>query len=176
MKRVSLWAMLILVLAVFTARTSAQQLPQQALPQSQAASSTSGQDASSAVSGAVAHLKVYRQRRYVGSALAPSVFVDGTRVVRMGNGRHVSIKLTPGTHTITSDDKSSAITVDIKAGQDCFIRVDEEPGFMKGHGRLTMVMPEQGAAEFKLEKRVEEDRIFAREMIESESEAVEPKN
>lgn len=117
-----------------------------------------------------AKLHVYRQHRYAGSALAPSVVVDGTQVARVGNGRRVTIKLAPGSHAITSDDKSSSITIDAKAGQDYYIRVDEQTGFWKGHGRLTLVMPEQGSGEYKLEKPIEPDRKIAKELIEDDAE------
>jgi len=122
-----------------------------------------------------ARLRVYRQRRYVGSGLAPSIYVDEKQVARVGNGRRVTIRLAPGPHSIHSDDKSSSISLDVKAGQEYYIRVDEETGFWKGHGKLTLMMPEQGAPEFKLQKSVEEDRKFAREMIEEEPQAAPDK-
>jgi hypothetical protein len=124
---------------------------------------------------AVAHVLVYRQRRFTGSALAPSVYIDDKQVARIGNGRRVSIRLLPGSHTVRSDDKSSAIAVEAKAGQDYYVRIDEETGFWKGHGKLTMVMPEQGSAEYKLQKPVEEDRRIAKELIEPDSEVAEKK-
>jgi Protein of unknown function (DUF2846) len=122
-------------------------------------------------SDALAHLRVYRARRYMGSALAPSIYVDDKQIVRIGNGRRASIKLTPGTHTIRSDDKSSAVSVEAKAGQDYFVRVDEETGFWKGHGKLTMLLPEQGRAEFQLQKPVEDERKVVKDMIEEDTEA-----
>jgi len=122
----------------------------------------------------MAHLRVYRQRRYVGSGLAPSIFVDGKQVARVGNGRRVTIKLTVGSHTIASDDKSSAISIDAKAGQDYYVRVDEATGFWKGHGKLTLLMPEQGSAEYKLQKPIESDRRIVPDMIEEDAETTPP--
>jgi|SRR5882724_6144868 len=113
-----------------------------------------------------AHLRVYRHHRYEGSALSPSIYIDDRQVARIGNGRRCSIRLSPGTHTVRSDDKSSAISIDAKAGQEYFIRIDEQTGFWKGHGKLVMVLPEQGKAEYKLEKPVEEDRKILKEIIE----------
>jgi hypothetical protein len=121
-----------------------------------------------APSGEFAHLRVYRQRRFEGSALSPSIYVDDKQVVRIGNGRRCSIRLSPGPHTIRSDDKSSAISLEAKAGAEYFIRVDEQTGFWKGHGKLTMLLPEQGAAEYKLQKPVEEDRKIVKELIEDD--------
>ena len=80
-----------------------------------------------------AYLHVYRARRYMGSALAPTIIVDTTKVARVGSGRRFTAKLAPGTHMVLSDDKSSAITVEAVAGQHYYIRVDEETGFWKGH-------------------------------------------
>ncbi len=118
-----------------------------------------------------AFLRVYRQRRYAGSSLAPSIYVDDKQVARVGNGRRFSARLTPGVHSIRSDDKSSAISVDAKGGQEYYVRVDEETGFWKGHGKLTMLMPEQGRAEYQLQKPVEPDRRLAKEMLEDDSES-----
>jgi hypothetical protein len=128
-------------------------------------------DAKEATNSEPAHLRVYRARRYAGSALAPSIYVDDKQVARIGSGRRCSIKLSPGEHHIRSDDKSSAITLDAKAGQEYFIRVDEEMGFWKGHGKLTILMPEQGGPEFKLQKPVEPDRKIDKEMLEDDAAA-----
>jgi hypothetical protein len=116
-------------------------------------------------------LHVYRQHRYAGSALAPSIYLDDKQIARVGSGRHVTIRLTPGSHTIRSDDKSSAISLDTKPGQDYYVRVDEETGFWKGHGKLTLLLPEQGAAEYKLQKPVEPDRRINKELIVEEPDA-----
>jgi hypothetical protein len=121
-------------------------------------------------------LHVYRQRRYEGSALAPSIYVDDKQVVRVGNGRRATIRLTPGAHTVRSDDKSSAISLDAKAGQDYYVRIDEATGFWKGHGRLTLVLPEQGSAEYKLQKPIEENRIVNKEMVIPDSPDAAPKS
>lgn len=116
-----------------------------------------------------AHLRVYRARRVTGSALAPTIYVDDRPVARVGNGRRVTIKLSLGAHTIRSDDKSSEISLDAEAGQEYFVRVDEETGFWKGHGKLTMLLWEQGNAAFKLQRPVEDDRRLARDLIEDDA-------
>lgn len=132
------------------------------------ASMTAPAPASTAAVEPVAKLHIYRQHRYGGSALAPTIALDGTQVARVGNGRRVTIKLVPGAHTIASDDKSSSIAIDARGGQDYYVRVDEETGFWKGHGRLTLVMAEQGSAEYKMEKPIEPDRKIAKDLIEDE--------
>jgi hypothetical protein len=143
-----------------------------AAPQSQASPARTAAPSA----GDAACLRVYRQRRYAGSALAPSIYVDDKQVARVGNGRRVSIRLTPGPHTIRSDDKSSAIALEAKMGQDYFVRIDEATGFWKGHGRLTLVLPEQGTAEYKLQKPIEEDRKIEKEMICDEPKEADTKN
>lgn len=139
---------------------------QQASPAAPSAGETASQ---------VAHLHVYRHRKYVGSALAPSIYVDDKQVARVGNGRRCTIRLSPGSHAIRSDDKSSAVNLDAKAGQDYFVRIDEEAGFWKGHGKLTMLMPEQGSAEYKLQKPIEEERVMAKDMLEEDASGSSPK-
>jgi len=142
--------------------------------QTPVAQKTTSQSAPSEPTPQFALLRVYRHRRYAGSALAPSIYVDEKQVARVGSGRRLTARLSPGSHSIRSDDKSSAISLDAKPGQEYFVRVDEAMGFWKGHGKLTMLMPEQGAAEYKLQKPIEPDRRIAKEMLEDDSDSAPP--
>ncbi|MGA9305279.1 MAG: PEGA domain-containing protein [Candidatus Sulfotelmatobacter sp.] len=137
--------------------------------QAAVAGQTAAQSPSPTPAARFAHLRVYRPRRVTGSALAPSIYVDDREVARVGNGRRISIRLSPGTHNVRSDDKSSAIALDAEAGQEYFVRVDEAVGFWKGHGKLTLLLPEQGSAEFQMQRPVEDDRRIARDLIEDDA-------
>lgn len=95
---------------------------------------------------------VYRYKQFVGSALAPSVYCDETELARMENGRYFMVKLDPGKHNFRSNDKQSGTELDVKAGQEYFLRVEIAAGAMKGHGRLILVAPEQGSYELKSSK------------------------
>ena len=171
---------LIAILVIFASPALAQQTdpnasPQKPMNQQAPSADKTPQSASpERATAEFAYLRVYRHRRYAGSGLAPSIYVDDKQVARVGNGRRFTARLTPGTHSIRSDDKSSAVSIDAKAGQEYYIRVDEETGFWKGHGKLTMLMPEQGKAEYQLQKPVEPDRRFAKDMLEDDSEPTQP--
>jgi hypothetical protein len=95
---------------------------------------------------------VYRYKQFVGSALAPSVYCDEAELARMENGRYFSVKLDPGKHNFRSNDKQSGIELDVKAGQEYFVRVEIATGFAKGHGRLVLMSAEQGGYELKSSK------------------------
>ena len=99
-----------------------------------------------------ASVYVYRYKQFAGSALAPSVFCDETELARMENGRYFTVKLDPGKHTFRSNDKQSGTELDVKAGQEYFLRVEIATGFAKGHGRLILMSPEQGGYELKSSK------------------------
>jgi uncharacterized protein (DUF849 family) len=114
----------------------------------------------------IAHLHVYRPHRGMNSSFAPSLFIDHAEVARITNGSCVTIKLTPGSHNIESDDKSSVISLDAKPGQDYFIRVDEIMGMPRSRGKLTMMSPEQGAPEYKLQKPLDDKHRIAKDIIE----------
>jgi hypothetical protein len=102
---------------------------------------------------------VYRYKQFVGSALAPSVYCDETELARMENGRFFVAKLSPGKHVFRSNDKQAGIDVELKGAQDYYIRVELATGFMKGHGRLISVAPEQGSYEIKKLKPLEADKV-----------------
>jgi hypothetical protein len=102
---------------------------------------------------------VYRYKQFVGSALSPSVYCDESELARMENGRFFVAKLAPGKHVFRSNDKQAGIDVDLKAGQQYYIRVELATGFMKGHGRLVSVAPEQGSYEVKNLKPLGADKV-----------------
>src|SRR5260370_31723506 len=95
---------------------------------------------------------VYRYKQFVGGALAPSVYCDETELARMQNGRYFTVKLDPGKHNFRSNDKQSGTELDMKAGQEYFLRVEIAAGAMKGHGRLVLMSPYQGGYELKCSK------------------------
>lgn len=103
-------------------------------------------------SGSKATVYVYRYKQFVGSALSPSVFCDESQLARMDNGRYFAVKLDPGSHSFRSNDPQSGVALDLKAGQDYFIRVDIAAGMLKGHGRLSLTAPEQGRYELQSSK------------------------
>jgi len=169
-KLVVISLMLIVAYIVF-----AQQKDQPAAPQTPAPAAAPDTKPAQPASD-FAYLRVYRQKRYVGSALAPSIFVDDKQIARVGNGRRFTMRMLPGSHTVRSDDKSSAITLEVKPGQEYYVRVEEATGFWKGHGKLILVMPEQGGPEYKLQKPIEEDRKVAKELIEPDTDTAASKD
>jgi len=94
----------------------------------------------------------YRPHRFEGSALKPPLFVDDANVASLHNGDAVEIIVLAGPHRVNSNDKSTGIDLDAKAGQTYYIRVDIKAGAWKGHGAITLVDPQQGKYEFSKQK------------------------
>ena len=105
--------------------------------------------ASAVAPDAKATIYFYRIKQFAGSALEPSVFCDDQELARMDNGRYFGVKLDPGKHTCRTGDKQTGFEFEAKPGQEYYARVSIEAGFWKGHGRLTLLAPEQGAFELK---------------------------
>src|SRR5258706_8225312 len=147
----------ILCLALFTVSLAGAQQQQATTPKTEA-SASQAKDSQASV-------YVYRYKQFVGSALSPSVYCDDTELARMDNGKFFVAKLTPGKHVFRSNDKQAGVDVDLKAGQDYYIRVELATGFMKGHGRLLLVAPEQGSYEIKKLKQLDADKVKDRQHV-----------
>jgi hypothetical protein len=91
-----------------------------------------------------ATMVVYRPREYMGAALRPTVVLDGKDLVNIGNGKVFVAGLSPGHHTFEMDDKKSGTSVDLKPGQEVYLKIEIVPGFWKGGGKMTQVAPQQG--------------------------------
>ena len=94
----------------------------------------------------------YRPHRFEGSALKPPIFVDDTDIAHLHNGDAVQVTVAPGSHNVHSNDKSTGIELDAKAGQTYFVRVDIKAGAWKGHGQITLIDPQEGKYEFSKQK------------------------
>ena len=108
---------------------------------------------------------VYRHKQFAGSGLEPSVYLDETQVARMDNGRYFVIKVQPGKHTIRSNDKQSGVEMEFVGGKTYYIKVEVVAGFMKGHGRLLMMQPEQATYEVKKLQPLGADKIVNKELV-----------
>jgi hypothetical protein len=87
---------------------------------------------------------VYRQGKYVGSALKPSVYVDGNEVGRLKNGRYLSLQLAPGKHNFESNQKEAALEVDVKSKDTVYLEMVILNGKFRMVGRLVPVAQEDG--------------------------------
>ena len=85
-------------------------------------------------------------------ALAPSVYCDDVQLARMDNGRYFMATVDAGKHTFRSNDPQSGILLDMKPGEQYFVRVEIATGFMKGHGRLVLMSREQASYELESTK------------------------
>jgi PEGA domain-containing protein/uncharacterized protein DUF2846 len=86
---------------------------------------------------------VYRPGKYVGSALKPSVYVDGSEVGRLKNGRYMSLRLAPGKHSFESSmKKEPALDVEVKSNETVYLEMVLLPGTWRGGGRLVPVAQE----------------------------------
>lgn len=83
---------------------------------------------------------VYRPGKYTGSALKPSVYVDGHEVGRLKNGRYLSLQLAPGKHNLESSMKKAApLEVDVKPNETVYLEMVILTGNWRGGGRLIPV-------------------------------------
>lgn len=110
-------------------------------------------------------LYIYRIKQFAGSGLEPSVYCDEKELARMDNGRYFGVTLAPGKHVCRMDDKQTGFEIDVKADQTYYAKVSIEAGFFKGHGRLTLIQPEQGGFELKKVKLLGASKVRNPELV-----------
>jgi len=98
-------------------------------------------------SKAIIHL--YRERAYTGSLRKMPIFMDEQQIADLVNGRFFVAKLEPGKHVFRCRTKLEAITVELVAGQDYYLRAELIQGFTKNHWRVIEVTNDQGAADIE---------------------------
>ncbi|HVF50137.1 MAG TPA: DUF2846 domain-containing protein [Pyrinomonadaceae bacterium] len=108
---------------------------------------------------------IYRPKKFVGSALEPSVFCDGVELGRMDNGRYIMLRLAPGTHRFHMTEKDKRVEETLKPGQVIYLRFRLEPGMWKGHGNLYLADEEEALKELKKLKPLAADKLKDKTMV-----------
>lgn len=109
----------------------------------------------------------YRESRFVGAALRPSIFVDDVEVAYISSGSYLKVAVGPGDHVIYADKKDDALTFPTEAGKTYYFRVGIRAGIFKGHGKLDPVSEEMGAKEVEAwkSKLTYTEKILKPEMV-----------
>jgi hypothetical protein len=82
----------------------------------------------------------FREAHFTGSALKPSIYVDGKEADRLVNGRWFSVHAEPGKHELKSSAKNQPATViETKAGETAYVQMVVVTGNWRGGGRLMQV-------------------------------------
>jgi Protein of unknown function (DUF2846) len=82
----------------------------------------------------------FREHHYTGSALKPSIFLDGKEMDRLTNGRWFSVHAEPGKHQLQSSAKNEPATViETVAGETTYVQMVILMGNWRGGGRLLQV-------------------------------------
>ncbi len=110
-------------------------------------------------------LYIYRPKKFVGSALEPSIFVDGTELARMDNGRFFVVKLAPGKHIVHMTDEKKGYELNMNAGHTYYFRVGIEAGMWKGGGKILLEDNDKAAAEVKKLKPLDAEKIKDKTMV-----------
>lgn len=107
----------------------------------------------------------YRYKQFIGYMVEPSVYCNEVQLARMDNGRFFKVILSPGTYTFRSNDKQSGIEMELKGGEEYYIRVEIVNGLLKQRGRLVLMAKEQGAYEIKKLKALSASKIKDRTRV-----------
>jgi hypothetical protein len=82
----------------------------------------------------------FREHHVTGSALKPSIYLDGKELDRLVNGRWFSVHTEPGKHQLQSSAKNEPATViETVAGQTTYVQMVILMGTWRGGGRLMQV-------------------------------------
>jgi hypothetical protein len=73
-----------------------------------------------------ATVHVYREKRFVGSAVSPSIYVDGTALQRLHNGSFFVATVPSGKHMITAGRSEVGLFIDFEPGKHYYFRMDHK--------------------------------------------------
>jgi hypothetical protein len=116
--------------------------------------------------GAQAHVVFYRVRRLMGRFIKPAVYCDDQEAAFMYGGHYFTAALSPGKHSLASDDQYTSVSLDAEPGQTYYVRValsKSEP--MRATFKVEQVDNETAAKDLRRLKPAEASHITRRDMV-----------
>jgi hypothetical protein len=141
--RTHIAATLVIGLLVVLPASSQQQQPQ-TNPAAQAPADVAKPSPNSAQpdvdKGKASTIVFFREHHFTGSALKPSIFLDGKEMNRLSNGSWFSVQADPGKHELQSSAKNEPATViETTPGGTAYVQMVILTGNWRGGGRLLQV-------------------------------------
>jgi hypothetical protein len=132
-----------LVIGLFSVLPASSQQPQtntQAQVPPEVAKPAPNSPQSDADKGKDSTIVFFRESHFTGSALKPSIYLDGKEMDRLTNGRWFSVHAEPGKHQLQSSAKNEPATViETVAGETTYVQMVILTGNWRGGGRLLQV-------------------------------------
>jgi hypothetical protein len=132
-----------------------QQAQQQANDQSAVRKSTSDRTAT---------IVFYRPKRFYGSGLTPSVYVNGEQVARLDNGRFFVLPVVPGNFKIESSMKHDPLDIDLAAGKVQYLEMVILSGNWRGGGRFIPTSSSDGRDAIKKLKPLDKHWVMSEQV------------
>ena len=137
-------AITLVVIGLLAVLPVSSQQPQTTNPAAQAPADVAKPSPNSAQSdvdkGKDSTIVFFREHHYTGSALKPSIYVDGKETDRLANGHWFSVHAEPGKHQLQSSAKNEPATViETVAGETTYVQMVILTGNWRGGGRLLQV-------------------------------------
>jgi hypothetical protein len=136
-------AAVLVVIGLFVALPVSSQQPQTS-PAAQAptdlAKPSPNSPPSDADKGKDSTIVFFRESHFTGSALKPSIYLDGKETDRLTNGRWFSVHAEPGKHQLQSSSKNEPATlIETVPGGTAYVQMVILTGTWRGGGRLLQV-------------------------------------
>jgi hypothetical protein len=78
------------------------------------------------VQAPTATVHVYREKHFVGSAVSPTIYIDGTALQRLHNGSFFVATVPSGKHMITAGRSEVGLFTDFEPGKHYYFRMDHK--------------------------------------------------
>jgi Protein of unknown function (DUF2846) len=101
----------------------------------------------------------YREHHLGGSALRPSVYLDGKKLERLPNGRWFAVQVEPGKHQAHSNARfEPPIVIETVQGQTAYVKMTLDWAVPHGHGILHEVDPKKARSKIGKLKPLHNDK------------------
>ncbi|HTK95015.1 MAG TPA: tetratricopeptide repeat protein [Terriglobales bacterium] len=110
-------------------------------------------------------IHIYRPSRFVGGAGTWNVSVDDRLTAKLGNGRHFTVRVPAGHHTLFSELAKQPVGIEVAPNGEYYVVSELVSQLFSAYTQFTVMPDIEGRKQFDNTRPIEPNRIYDRERI-----------
>ena len=111
------------------------------------------------------YIHIFRPSHFVASLATWDITVDDRSTAKLGNGRHFTVKVPAGKHSVFSEMGKQPIYIDVAPDGHYYVQTELVQQFFSAYVGLTIIPGAKGQQDFNGTRPIEPDRIYDRERV-----------
>jgi tetratricopeptide (TPR) repeat protein len=111
------------------------------------------------------YIHIFRPSHFVASLATWDITVDDRQTAKLGNGRHFTVKVPAGRHTVYTEMGKQPVSIDVAPDGHYYVQTELISQLFSAYVALTIIPGQKGQQDFNGTRPIEPERIYDHERV-----------